>query len=85
MNTIEHSKDGVNVICEDGSTYSAKAAILSVSLGVLQSNLITFEPELPVITQTTAILLFLQSNQRLQKRGVVCLIRSPKVLEYEYI
>jgi hypothetical protein len=48
VNKIEYSEGGVKVFTEDGSTYSAKAAILSVSLGVLQSKLIAFEPELPV-------------------------------------
>ncbi|CAM6104229.1 unnamed protein product [Calypogeia fissa] len=47
VNKIEYSEDGVTVSTEDGSKYCAKAAILTVSLGVLQSKLITFKPELP--------------------------------------
>ncbi|CAI0442323.1 unnamed protein product [Linum tenue] len=38
---------GVRVETEDGSTYQAKYAVVSVSLGVLQSNLIRFAPTLP--------------------------------------
>ncbi|KAL2634582.1 hypothetical protein R1flu_006061 [Riccia fluitans] len=47
VNKIVYTKDGVTVSTEDGSTYTAKAAILTVSLGVLQSKLIDFQPDLP--------------------------------------
>eukprot|EP00252_Welwitschia_mirabilis_P025972 TRINITY_DN8314_c0_g1_i1.p1 TRINITY_DN8314_c0_g1~~TRINITY_DN8314_c0_g1_i1.p1 ORF type:complete len:528 (-),score=50.91 TRINITY_DN8314_c0_g1_i1:115-1668(-) len=45
---IIYSDKAVKVITEDGSVYTAKTAIVSVSLGVLQSNLIAFEPRLPM-------------------------------------
>ncbi|KAL9252012.1 Polyamine oxidase 1-like protein [Drosera capensis] len=44
---IYYSKSGVEVTTEDGCTYHAEAAIVSVSVGVLQSDLIAFEPALP--------------------------------------
>nr|XP_043610349.1 polyamine oxidase 1 [Erigeron canadensis] len=44
---IQHSRDGVTVTTEDGSVYEATYVILSVSIGVLQSQLISFEPYLP--------------------------------------
>ncbi|CAI0398704.1 unnamed protein product [Linum tenue] len=44
---ISYSKKGVTVMTEDGSIFQARYAIVSVSLGVLQSNLISFKPELP--------------------------------------
>ncbi|KAL2634584.1 hypothetical protein R1flu_006063 [Riccia fluitans] len=47
VNKIVYTKEGVTVSTEDGSTYTAKAAILTVSLGVLQSKLIDFQPDLP--------------------------------------
>lgn len=47
---IRHSGSGVIVSTEDGSTYNADYVIVSVSLGVLQSKLIKFEPDLPVST-----------------------------------
>ncbi|KAG0597932.1 hypothetical protein M758_12G031200 [Ceratodon purpureus] len=47
VNKVEYRKRGVRVTCEDGSVYVAGYAIVSVSLGVLQSNLIDFEPDLP--------------------------------------
>eukprot|EP00250_Pteridium_aquilinum_P019453 c24437_g1_i1 orf=123-1817(-) len=47
VNHIEYTSTGVTVKTEDGSTYDASYAILSVSLGVLQSNLITYKPDLP--------------------------------------
>ncbi|KAL3693588.1 hypothetical protein R1sor_007239 [Riccia sorocarpa] len=47
VNKIVYTKHGVTVSTEDGSTYTAKAAILTVSLGVLQSKLIDFQPDLP--------------------------------------
>ncbi|KAG6551436.1 hypothetical protein Mapa_007082 [Marchantia paleacea] len=47
VNKIIYGDWGVSVSTEDGSTYTAKAAIATVSLGVLQSKLINFEPDLP--------------------------------------
>ncbi|KAL9268555.1 Polyamine oxidase 1-like protein, partial [Drosera capensis] len=44
---IQHSKNGVKVTTEDGSSYEADYLILSVSIGVLQSDLISFKPSLP--------------------------------------
>lgn len=45
---LQHSRDGVTVITEDGYVYEANYVILSVSIGVLQSHLISFNPNLPV-------------------------------------
>lgn len=39
--------NGVKVTVEDGRTFVADAAIITVPLGVLKSNQITFEPRLP--------------------------------------
>ncbi|KAL1533996.1 polyamine oxidase1, flavin-containing amine oxidoreductase [Salvia divinorum] len=47
VRTMEQSRTGVVVKTEDGNVYQAKYAILSVSIGVLQSNLISFSPPLP--------------------------------------
>ncbi|CAN6443244.1 unnamed protein product [Victoria cruziana] len=44
---IQYRDDSVHVLVEDGSSYNADYVILSVSLGVLQSKLIRFKPELP--------------------------------------
>ncbi|PON57535.1 Flavin amine oxidase [Trema orientale] len=44
---LRHSRNGVTVITEDGSVYDANYVILSVSIGVLQSDLISFSPPLP--------------------------------------
>ena len=45
---IEYSNKGVKVTTGDGIVYTSDYAIVSVSLGVLQSTLIDFEPDLPV-------------------------------------
>ncbi|GLJ36650.1 hypothetical protein SUGI_0737340 [Cryptomeria japonica] len=45
---IEYSDSGVKVSTEDGSVYTAKNTIVSVSAGVLQSKLIGFKPDLPM-------------------------------------
>ena len=45
---LQHSKNGVTVMTEDGCVYEANYVILSVSIGVLQSDLIAFNPPLPV-------------------------------------
>ncbi|GAB4845650.1 hypothetical protein Ancab_039051 [Ancistrocladus abbreviatus] len=42
-----YSQNGVTVTAEDGSIYRAKLVIISVSVGVLQSDLIAFRPFLP--------------------------------------
>ncbi|KAL2932388.1 Polyamine oxidase 1 [Bienertia sinuspersici] len=44
---IQNSRSGVTVKTEDGSIYKANYLILSVSIGVLQSDLISFRPPLP--------------------------------------
>ncbi|ERN06611.1 polyamine oxidase [Amborella trichopoda] len=44
---IRYSRSGVIVKTEDGSMYRAKYAMVSVSIGVLQTNLIKFHPDLP--------------------------------------
>ncbi|KAJ8753539.1 hypothetical protein K2173_022780 [Erythroxylum novogranatense] len=45
---VIYSKTGVRIKTEDGSVFNAKYAIVSVSLGVLQSKLIEFKPKLPL-------------------------------------
>ncbi|KAJ4978599.1 hypothetical protein NE237_009379 [Protea cynaroides] len=47
VRAVNYSKNAVTVQTEDGSICHAKSAIVSVSLGVLQSNLIEFKPDLP--------------------------------------
>ncbi|VVB14382.1 unnamed protein product [Arabis nemorensis] len=44
---IEQSRNGVMVKTEDGSVYEANYVIVSASIGVLQSNLLSFQPPLP--------------------------------------
>ncbi|KAJ8747044.1 hypothetical protein K2173_011310 [Erythroxylum novogranatense] len=44
---IQHSRNGVTVKTEDGCVYEANYVILSASIGVLQSDLISFKPPLP--------------------------------------
>ncbi|GMH20614.1 hypothetical protein Nepgr_022455 [Nepenthes gracilis] len=44
---IQQIRDGVSVTTEDGCIYEGNYLILSVSIGVLQSNLISFQPVLP--------------------------------------
>ena len=48
VNNIDYSNNSVTVTTEDGSVYTSNFVILSVSLGVLKSNLITYKPDLPV-------------------------------------
>lgn len=45
---IEYNKKGVKVSTEDGSVYTADNVIVSVSVGVLQTKLIEFQPDLPM-------------------------------------
>lgn len=47
---LQHSRSGVTAITEDGCVYQADYLILSVSIGVLQSDLIAFNPPMPVRT-----------------------------------
>ncbi|XP_057246834.1 polyamine oxidase 1 [Beta vulgaris subsp. vulgaris] len=45
---IDQSKGGVTVKTENGMKYKAELVIMSPSIGVLQSDLISFRPQLPV-------------------------------------
>ncbi|KAL8028588.1 hypothetical protein ABFX02_14G170400 [Erythranthe guttata] len=44
---LHHSRNGIIVKTEDGCIYEADYVVLSVSIGVLQSQLISFSPPLP--------------------------------------
>lgn len=55
---LKHSRDGVTVMTEDGYVYEANYVILSVSIGVLQSHLISFSPPLPVRLFFYVIIIF---------------------------
>ncbi|KAF3322083.1 polyamine oxidase-like protein [Carex littledalei] len=44
---IQYSAQGVTVKTEDGSVYNADYVMVSVSIGVLQTQLINFTPDLP--------------------------------------
>lgn len=47
VTNITYSDDGVVVLTEDGSCLAADFAICTFSLGVLQNEVVGFEPELP--------------------------------------
>lgn len=44
---IQYTAQGVTVITEDGSVYKADYVMISASIGVLQTKLIKFKPDLP--------------------------------------
>ena len=44
---IKWSENGVNVVTDNGDVYNADYALLTFSIGVLQSGLVTFTPQLP--------------------------------------
>ena len=48
MREIKYDSKGATLTTEDGDVYTAEYVILTVSLGVLQSQLIDFKPDLPV-------------------------------------
>ena len=56
---LQHSMSGVSVITEDGCVYEADYVIVSVSIGVLQSHLIAFNPPLPVSLNQPPFLLLI--------------------------
>lgn len=47
MKSIIQRNNGVIVTAQNGNTFVADAAIITVPLGVLKANLIEFEPKLP--------------------------------------
>ena len=55
---IQNSRSGVTVKTEDGSIYEASYVVLSVSIGVLQSDLISFRPPLPVRIPSILVYMF---------------------------
>lgn len=67
---VKQSKDGVTVKTEDGCSYKASYVIISVSIGVLLSNLISFTPALPVSVYCLILMLL----------GLVILIKNMKIL-----
>ncbi|KAF2656312.1 polyamine oxidase-like protein [Lophiostoma macrostomum CBS 122681] len=68
---IDYSGDGVTVTMDDGSCIEADYALCTFSLGVLQNDAVTFEPELPDWKETsiatfqmgTYTKIFLQFNE----------------------
>jgi Flavin containing amine oxidoreductase len=47
LNIAEKDEPAVTISCSNGEVIQADAVVLSVSLGVLKAQTITFEPELP--------------------------------------
>ncbi|CAG9983687.1 unnamed protein product [Clonostachys byssicola] len=71
VTTINYSDDSVQVQMEDGSCIEAEHAICTFSLGVLQNEVVKFEPELPQwkmeaiqsFSMSTYTKIFLQFNE----------------------
>jgi polyamine oxidase len=71
VSNIDYSSDGVTITNEDGSCVQADYAICTFSLGVLQNDVVAFEPELPDWKETsiqtfqmgTYTKIFLQFNE----------------------
>lgn len=71
VTSISYTDDGVTVHMDDGSCVSAAYAVCTFSLGVLQSNTVKFNPELPSWKRTaiekfsmgTYTKIFLQFNE----------------------
>jgi polyamine oxidase len=71
VSKIDYSSDGVTITNEDGSCVQADYAICTFSLGVLQNDVVAFEPELPDWKETsiqtfqmgTYTKIFLQFNE----------------------
>lgn len=86
VNKIAYGDWGVSVSTEDGATYTAKAAIATVSLGVLQSKLINFEPDLPVSVESsffqTKTLYCFEEAKFFDPRIVLCGLDKPSVSKY---
>ncbi|XP_022079647.1 polyamine oxidase-like [Acanthaster planci] len=47
VSIVDKSSNGVEVRCSDGTTYTGDYALVTVSLGVLQNDVIDFQPALP--------------------------------------
>jgi thioredoxin reductase len=74
---LQHSRNGVVVKTEDGCVYEANYVILSASIGVLQSDLISFRPPLPVrllVLYLTCLLFLLFFNNHDMSR--VCCFQN---------
>ena len=83
---ISYSPSGVTVKTEDNSVYRADYVMVSASLGVLQSDLIQFKPQLPVsplrayINWTTMILLACRPTSPSSHNSLATLNQSWKVV-----
>ena len=49
VSKVEHQNDGVTVYTGDNKTYAASKIIITVSAGILQSDVIQFSPGLPAV------------------------------------
>lgn len=45
--TVKYDGDGVTVVLRNGTEYTADYGVITFSIGVLQSDIVEFEPELP--------------------------------------
>ncbi|KAK4476364.1 hypothetical protein RD792_015513 [Penstemon davidsonii] len=78
---LQHSRNGVSVKTEDGCLYEANYVILSVSIGVLQSHLISFSPPLPVRLS----LFFLSPKSKYKNKKLVVNVCLPSRWKTEAI
>lgn len=60
MRRISYSAREATVTTEDGKVYKADYVMVSVSIGVLQTNLIKFTPPLPVSSLNSRFIIFLK-------------------------
>jgi len=51
VSLVKYNKNGVEVTTKDGKIYRAKTAVITVSIGILKSGNIEFQPPLPDIKQ----------------------------------
>ena len=47
VETVEWESDGVTVVADDGERFDARAAVCTLPVGVLKSQTVHFEPDLP--------------------------------------
>ena len=91
VKSIDHSGEKVVIITSDGKTYEADKVLVTVSIGVLKSNNISFTPELnsekkkaiESITFNTGFKIALKFSEKFYLDAINCKVKSGEKVFYD--
>lgn len=91
VNTIDYSGEKVVITTTDGKTYESDKVLVTVSIGILKSNNITFAPELSAdrkkaiesITFNTGLKIALKFSEKFYHDAINCKVKSGEKVFYD--